>query len=175
MVRILLIDDDDDFRSMLRMALEQDGYVVEEARNGLEGSQRQRTEPVDLVITDILMPEQEGLETIQALRQEFPEIKIIAISGGVGMLNFLPLAAPPDCALFSLPPRAWAKSLSQMDFAQTTSHLHDPFQGSLTQRRPPRDLQKSACRLSHHGHAQVAATHGTEGRQRGEPAPPPPQ
>ena len=38
------------------------------------------------------MPEQEGLETIQALRQEFPEIKIIAISGGVGILNFLPLA-----------------------------------------------------------------------------------
>ena len=89
MVRILVIDDDDDFRSMLRMALEQDGYAVEEARNGLEGSQRQRTEPVDLVITDILMPEQEGLETIQALRQEFPEIKIIAISGGVGRLNFL--------------------------------------------------------------------------------------
>ena len=45
MVRILVIDDDDDFRHMLRMALEQDGYVVEEARNGLEGSQRQRTEP----------------------------------------------------------------------------------------------------------------------------------
>ena len=92
MVRILVIDDDDDFRHMLRMALEQDGYVVEEARNGLEGSQRQRTEPVDLVITDILMPEQEGLETIQTLRQEFPEIKITAISGGVGRLNFLPHA-----------------------------------------------------------------------------------
>src|SRR5262245_5444002 len=92
MARILVIDDDDDFRSILRMALEQDGHVVEEARNGDEGSQRQRTEPADLVITDILLPEREGLETIQALRQEFPEIKIIAISGGVGMLNFLPLA-----------------------------------------------------------------------------------
>ena len=92
MARILVIDDDDDFRSMLCTALEQDGYVVEEARNGDEGSQRQRTEPVDLVITDILMPEREGLETIQALRQEFPELKIIAITGGVGILNFLPLA-----------------------------------------------------------------------------------
>jgi len=92
MVRILLIDDDDDFRSMLCTALAQAGYMVEAARNGQEGSQRQRMEPVDLVITDILMPEREGLETIQALRQEFPEIKIIAISGGVGPLNFLPLA-----------------------------------------------------------------------------------
>ena len=92
MVRILVIDDDDEFRSMLCTALAQAGYMVEEARNGQEGSQRQRMEPVDLVITDILMPEQEGLETIQALRQEFPEIKIIAISGGVGPLNFLPLA-----------------------------------------------------------------------------------
>jgi DNA-binding NtrC family response regulator len=92
MVRILVIDDDDDFRSMLCTALEYVGYTVAEARNGQEGSQRQRMEPVDLVITDILMPEQEGLETIQALRQEFPGIKIIAISGGVGRLNFLPLA-----------------------------------------------------------------------------------
>jgi len=92
MVRILVIDDDDDFRSMLCTALKQAGYTVEEAHNGLEGIQRQRTKPVDLVITDILMPEREGLETIQALRQEFPEIKIIAISGGMGPLNFLPLA-----------------------------------------------------------------------------------
>ena len=92
MVRILLIDDDDDFRRMLRTALEQDGYVVEEARNGHEGSQCYRTAPADLVILDLLMPQQEGLETIRALRQEFPEVKIIAISGGIGRLNFLPLA-----------------------------------------------------------------------------------
>ena len=92
MVRILLIDDDDDFRTVLRTALKQDGYVVEEARNGQEGSQRYRTAPADLVIIDLLMPEQEGLETIRALRQEFSEVKIIAISGGTGRLNFLPLA-----------------------------------------------------------------------------------
>ena len=92
MVRILVIDDDDDFRSMLCTALEWAGYTAEEARNGQEGIRHHRTEPVDLVITDILMPEQEGLETIQSLRQEFPEIKIIAVSGGMGPLNFLPLA-----------------------------------------------------------------------------------
>jgi DNA-binding NtrC family response regulator len=87
MVRILLIDDDDDFRSMLCIALKQDG-------NGYEGLRRYRAAPVDLVITDILMPEGEGLETIRTLRQECPEVKIIAMSGGGpgGNLNFLPVA-----------------------------------------------------------------------------------
>ena len=94
MVRILVIDDDDDFRRMLRMALEHDGYIVEEASNGHEGIQRYRAAPADLVLTDLLMPEREGLETIQTLRQEYPEVKIIAVSGGGprGRLNFLPLA-----------------------------------------------------------------------------------
>jgi len=91
-VRILVIDDDEDFRSMLRTALEQDGYAVEEARNGREGLQRYVIAPPDVVITDLLMPEREGLETIRALRQMNPQVKIIAISGGVGLLNFLPLA-----------------------------------------------------------------------------------
>lgn len=94
MTRVLLVDDDDDFRRMLMIALEHDGYVVEEACNGQEGIRRQRAAPADLVIIDILMPEQDGLETILALRREFPHIKIIAISGGgrMGTLNFLPLA-----------------------------------------------------------------------------------
>jgi CheY-like chemotaxis protein len=92
--RILVIDDDANFCNMLRTALERDGYVVEVAQNGEEGLQRQRLVPADLIITDILMPEREGLETIRALRQEFPEAKIIAVSGGgrTGRLNFLPLA-----------------------------------------------------------------------------------
>jgi two-component system chemotaxis response regulator CheY len=94
MVRILVIDDDEDFRSMLRTALEQDGYIVEEARNGHEGSRHYRAVPADLVMTDILMPEREGLETIRALRQEFPAVKFMAISGAgpTGRLYFLPLA-----------------------------------------------------------------------------------
>ena len=94
MIRILVIDDDDDFRSILRTALEQDGYRVEEARNGREGLQRYVVAPTDIVMTDLLMPEREGLETIRALRQINPQVKIIAISGGgaTGRLNFLPLA-----------------------------------------------------------------------------------
>ena len=94
MTRILLIEDDDQVRNMLRAVLEQEGYSVGEARNGREGVAHCRTTPAVLVITNILMPEQEGLETIRILRQEFPAVKIIAISGGGqrGNLDFLAVA-----------------------------------------------------------------------------------
>jgi two-component system chemotaxis response regulator CheY len=92
--RILIIDDDDRFRGMLRRTLERAGYEVVEARNGQEGQQHYRAAPTDLIITDILMPEKEGLETIMELRGDFPGVKIIAISGGglTGNLGFLAIA-----------------------------------------------------------------------------------
>jgi len=82
MKRILLIEDDPKIRRMLRKMLERGGYEVKEASDGVEGLQMFRKEPADLVITDIIMPRKEGLETILDLRREFPEVKIIAISGG---------------------------------------------------------------------------------------------
>jgi CheY-like chemotaxis protein len=94
MTRILIIDDDNQARQVLRQKLERAGYEVVEARDGDEGLQRYRVTPVDLVITDILMPEKEGLEVIRELRRADPELKIIAISGGgrTGLLDFLPVA-----------------------------------------------------------------------------------
>jgi CheY-like chemotaxis protein len=94
MLRILIIDDEDQFRSMLRRVLERASYEVVEAQDGNEGIQRCREAPMDLIITDILMPGKEGLETIMDLRREFPQVKIIAISGGgrTGDLNFLEFA-----------------------------------------------------------------------------------
>ncbi|HSR53503.1 MAG TPA: response regulator [Acidobacteriota bacterium] len=94
MSRILLIDDEDMTRNMLRQALELKGYEVHEASNGLEALRLQRETPCSLVITDILMPEKEGLETIVELRSECPDLKIIAMSGGgsAGKLNFLDAA-----------------------------------------------------------------------------------
>lgn len=94
MARILIIDDEDQPRRMLLQALRRAGYEVTEARHGSEGLQRFREAPADLVITDILMPEKEGLETIMDLRREFPAVKIIAVSGGgrTGNLNFLDIA-----------------------------------------------------------------------------------
>jgi DNA-binding response OmpR family regulator len=91
MARILIIDDDDQFRGMLRQTLAREGHEVIEARDGGDGVACYRAAPADLVITDILMPEHEGLETIKQLRAEFPAVKIIAISGGgaKGTFNFL--------------------------------------------------------------------------------------
>ena len=82
MARILLIDDDDLLREILAKALTQAGHVVIEAREGREGVELFRAAPVDLVLTDIIMPDREGLETIIALRRELPRLPIIAMSGG---------------------------------------------------------------------------------------------
>lgn len=94
MKRILVIDDDDHVRSMIRYILERTGYEVVEAEDGEVGTRLYRTQPCDLIITDIFMPEKEGLETIRELVRDFPEVKIIAISGGgmTGALSYLALA-----------------------------------------------------------------------------------
>ncbi|MDY6987588.1 MAG: response regulator [Thermodesulfobacteriota bacterium] len=80
--RILVVDDDVQIREMLRQLLERAGYEVAEAPDGRQGIRLYRQEPADLVITDIIMPEKEGLETIRELRRDFPDVKILAISGG---------------------------------------------------------------------------------------------
>lgn len=82
MKRILLIEDDSTLRWFLYQSLNQAGYVVIEAIHGADGLLQLRNNPVDLVITDMLMPEMDGVETIQQLRRTFPDVKIIAISGG---------------------------------------------------------------------------------------------
>lgn len=82
MANILLIDDDDSFRASLRMALEHFGHQVTEARDGEEGLALYRDTGADLVITDILMPEKDGMEVLLALRKQQSTAKILAISGG---------------------------------------------------------------------------------------------
>ena len=91
MARILVIDDEEPTRSVLRAILEPAGYDVVDASDGEEGIARYRQEPADLVITDILMPKKQGLETIQELRRDFPDVKIIAISAS-GLDDYLSLA-----------------------------------------------------------------------------------
>ena len=82
MARILLIDDDDCVRTVLRETLVYFGHIVIEARNGKEGLELFPHADADLVITDIVMPEKEGLEVLMELRKKQPPVKIIAISGG---------------------------------------------------------------------------------------------
>jgi CheY-like chemotaxis protein len=92
--KILIIDDEEQIRLAFKEMLGRFGYEVLEAANGEEGLALQREKTADLVITDIIMPDKEGLETIRELRQEFPEVKIIAISGGgqIGSDQYLDVA-----------------------------------------------------------------------------------
>ena len=79
---ILLIDDEKPFRNVLKQVLSTAGYEVVEAANGAEGIDRFYDNPADLIITDIIMPEKEGIETIIELKKVYPEIKLIVMSGG---------------------------------------------------------------------------------------------
>ncbi len=78
---LLLVDDNVDMRHMLKEALEMEGYVVQEAANGREALQVQRQRPCRVLITDIFMPDADGFETIDSFRKEFPDTKIVVISG----------------------------------------------------------------------------------------------
>ncbi len=82
MKKILVIDDDNDFRRMLCAKLTKSGFAVVEAENGVEGIRRFTENEVDLVVTDIIMPEKEGMETILELKKIDPALKIISVSGG---------------------------------------------------------------------------------------------
>lgn len=82
MKRILIIDDEPHILLMLKKMLEKAGYEIDLASNGVEGLDLFSKRPSDLVITDIIMPEKEGLETIRAMKRILPELKIIAMSGG---------------------------------------------------------------------------------------------
>lgn len=80
--KILIIDDDDDFRAMLKKMLVRADYQVLEANNGVQGVEVYKRHQVDLVITDLFMPDKDGTETAKELKQINQDVKIIAISGG---------------------------------------------------------------------------------------------
>jgi len=87
-MRVLVIEDNEDFRKLTLAWFQKYGIEVEGATNGAQGLAAQRARPADVVITDIFMPEMEGIETIDDIRREFPEAKIIAMSGREPLRNF---------------------------------------------------------------------------------------
>lgn len=82
MATILIVDDNEEIRTFLRRILSVTGHRIVDARNGREAIERIQNEPADLVISDIFMPESDGLELIRDLRNLCPGLKVIAISGG---------------------------------------------------------------------------------------------
>lgn len=87
MATILIIEDDIDLRKFLTRLLERENHYILEAENGIEAATILESLKPDLVITDIIMPEQDGIGTINMLRDKHPEMKIIAISGGGNILG----------------------------------------------------------------------------------------
>lgn len=87
MTRILIIDDEELLRSELRGVLERAGFIVDEADSGRTAHDVLRRNRPDVVITDIVMAEKDGIEVIRELKAETPEIKIIAVSGGGASQN----------------------------------------------------------------------------------------
>ena len=94
MAKILVLDDELSILLMLKKMLEKAGHEVDIALNGREGMELFEKNKPDLLISDIIMPEKEGLETIFQLKKKYPELKIIAISGGgrIGPEGYLPSA-----------------------------------------------------------------------------------
>ncbi len=94
MTKILVIDDDDFIRGILCNALKKSNFEVIEATNGNEGVEKALSQTPDVVVTDILMPDKEGIETIMEIKEANQDIKIIAMSGGGAIKNmsFLDMA-----------------------------------------------------------------------------------
>ena len=122
MARILVIEDEGDVRSLYSRILKHAGHDVIEAPDGNVGLDLYRENPADIVITDIIMPEKEGIELIIELRRDFPDVKIIAVSGGgqrMESATCLSLAKGLGAA------RTLAKPFSQQELVDTVREVLD--------------------------------------------------
>ena len=113
---ILVIDDEERIREVIIQKLSQSGYQLHQAENGKEGVKVVKRECIDLVITDILMPEQEGIETVLYLKKNNPEIKIITISAPSNN-NYLKITKHLGAE------RSFEKPLNLADLADTVAEL----------------------------------------------------
>lgn len=95
MANILVVDDEAPVRSLLSDVLEKEGYTVFSAATGVEATDIYNNNAIDLIITDLVMPEKGGIDLIMELKNRDPKVKVIAISGGggiTGRFDYLPIA-----------------------------------------------------------------------------------
>ena len=92
---VLIVDDNADMRSFVKIVLERAGFEAQVAADGERALDLQRAHPVDVLITDIFMPERDGIELIHQFKSAFPQVKIIAMSGGgrISKTDYLSFAA----------------------------------------------------------------------------------
>ena len=131
MTRVLIIDDDASTRDVLRQLLNREGYETVEACNGREGVQCSQTASMDVIILDMLLPAQNGLEVIRELREVAPAVPIIAISGysHTGPLDFLRVAETCGAQ------RTFQKPFHLREMLKA---VHDLTQGKDERTRTPR-------------------------------------
>lgn len=106
MARILIIDDDPSLLQLFKQFLSGEGHIVSSASNGKEGLSLMKQQRPDLIITDIMMPEMDGLEVVREIRKSHPGLPVIAMSGGMRNvpINFLPHAKKIGaCRVFEKP------------------------------------------------------------------------
>jgi DNA-binding response OmpR family regulator len=113
MARILVIDDDPDLRALLEEILKSAGYEVILAADGREGVERYRASPTDVVITDLYMPNQEGLETIREFRSHFPQVAMLSIAQKFGAIGVLHKPFAPEELTAAVERALGGKSLGQ--------------------------------------------------------------
>jgi len=117
MSRILVIDDNTTMREAVCEMLQQAGYDAISVENGRLAAQMHRDEPVDIIITDLFMPDTDGLEIIYQFRHEFPDVKIIAVSGGGsrGLVELLSVAKKMGAERALMKPFAWEDLLAAVE------------------------------------------------------------
>ncbi len=119
MAKILIADDEESVLEVVRRILAVDGHEVIEARDGEEALRKIRTDKPELAVIDLFMPRKEGLETIMQIRKSFPDLKIIAVSGGnpTHGMSFLELATRLGAH------RTLAKPFSMQEIRDTIADL----------------------------------------------------
>ncbi len=126
MLRILIVEDDLDLQATLKKALELAGHDVHTANDGDQASRLMKTLPVDLVITDLLLPEKDGIGLISEIKTRHPDVPVIAISGGgIGKAeHYLRLAKLMGAH------RVLTKPIKIPDLLQAIEHLSNPPRAS---------------------------------------------
>jgi YesN/AraC family two-component response regulator len=119
MRKVLIIDDEPYILLMLKKMLEKAGYEVDLASSGIQGMKLFEKESADLVITDIIMPDKEGLEIILEMKKQRPDLKIIAISGGgrISPESYL------ECAVYFGASRVFQKPFKQKELISAVNEL----------------------------------------------------
>lgn len=112
--RIMVVDDNASIREAVCEMLEQAGYETVQVENGRLATQLHRSDPVDLIITDLFMPDTDGLEVIYQFRREYPDVKIIAVSGGGsrGLVELLSVARKMGAQRALMKPFSWEHLIS---------------------------------------------------------------